>query len=417
METRQRAKAFPQYIPMYKGTPRPAVNSNFEVQRIETEDHSNDWFRFKRTGVNNFARWGRLKDIGGPFLSQKAEIELEDWSPLYPYFDRGRYGIYSATTRLYPSSEIQNMVVAAEVAPDAQTPSCFTVLDQKAPAIVGDVDIDSLGSSAIDRVRPTSPVFDGATTVAELISERKFFAIPGRAGSLSGEYLNLQLGILPTVGAVQEFYEAASKSEDLLRQLERDSGRLIRRRYEFPEEVSTVRTETLPQVPPADVWNSSLIREFGPTTTVTRTTTKRWFSGAFTYFLPKAGWGRKLAELEYLYGIKPGIDTAWELVPLSFVADYFVNIGDVLGNLNAFAFDGLVMPYGYMMISQKREVEVTSTWNVYLNSVLTPVTVRGKITYVTKQRRRANPYGFGVSDNDLSLRQMSILAALGISRA
>jgi hypothetical protein len=35
--------------------------------------------------------------------------------------------------------------------------------------------------------------------------------------------------------------------------------------------------------------------------------------------------------------------------------------------------------------------------------------------YTIKQRRAANPFGFGLTDDDLSLRQKSILAALGIS--
>jgi hypothetical protein len=38
---------------------------------------------------------------------------------------------------------------------------------------------------------------------------------------------------------------------------------------------------------------------------------------------------------------------------------------------------------------------------------------RAKIT--TQQRTAANPFGFGVKPGDLSPRQLSILAALGIS--
>jgi hypothetical protein len=46
-----------------------------------------------------------------------------------------------------------------------------------------------------------------------------------------------------------------------------------------------------------------------------------------------------------------------------------------------------------------------------------PTVVVTKITCERKQRRKANPFGFGVTDAMLDARQISILGALGISNA
>lgn len=418
MEIKQRAIEHGPYQPMYKGTPDGGEkHRSFEVQKISTESHF-WWHAVNRSGVNHYGRWGRLRDTGGPFTSQKIEVELDNWQPVSFYRDYGRYGIYSSLGMCYPSTEIQSVAHTHEGAENlAETPA-YT-LSVYAPEIIADDSVDDYGATAISRVQPTSPVFEGATAVAELMSERKFFAIPGRAGGPSGEYLNYQLGIAPSVAAAQDLRTAIESSEKTIKQLERDSGKLIRRRYYFPDEVESSRTEVSREghPPPFDIWNSILTPDFDSTlTTVTKRTTKRWFSGAFTYYLPKGGWRRTLAELDSVYGVKPGIDTGWELIPFSFVADYFVNAGDVLSNMNAFASDGLVMPYGYMMITQKVETEYTLRRQCYIDNSLVWRTFRGKVVKTTKQRRRANPFGFGVSDNDLSLRQMSILAALGMSR-
>lgn len=417
MEIKIRALGHDPYTVLYKGLPQAGVKHRTrEVQKISTESHF-WWHTVRKNGHNIYGRWGRLRDTGGPFTSQKIEIEMDSWEPTSLYRDYGRYGIYSSFAMQYPHSEIQSVAHVYEGAEGAQDPAY--ALSVYAPTFIPDVSVDDHGATAISRVQPKNPVFDGATTVAELLSERKFFAIPGRAGGPSGEYLNYQLGIAPSVSAASDLRTAIETSEKTLRQLERDSGKLIRRRYYFPDEVENSRTTVSREghAPPFDHWNSILTPDNGSTlTTVTKRTTKRWFSGAFTYYLPKGGWRRTLDELDAVYGVKPGIDTGWELVPFSFVADYFVNIGDVLSNMNAFAQDGLVMPYGYMMITQKVESEFTLRRQMYVDNALVWRTVRGRIVKTTLQRRRANPFGFGISDNDLSLRQMSILAALGMSR-
>jgi predicted RNA methylase len=88
-----------------------------------------------------------------------------------------------------------------------------------------------------------------------------------------------------------------------------------------------------------------------------------------------------------------------------------------LHNLNAFAANGLVMRYGYMM-------EHTIVKHTY--SHVGPSGITGKpdmtvpplvLVTETKKRIGANPFGFGVDWNGLSSFQLSIAAALGLSRS
>jgi hypothetical protein len=177
--------------------------------------------------------------------------------------------------------------------------------------------LETLGATAVAQVKPTNPAVDTATTVAELISERGFFSRPGKDGSASGEFLNYQLGIAPSYAFAKDLRKAMEDSESILAQWERDAGRRVRRKYEFPTEVTTqslsttglVDTQLERPYPQSEVSVSGTIK-------ITRKDTKRTrFSGAFTYAAPEAGWRRTLAEVDRVYGVRPGAETAWNLIP------------------------------------------------------------------------------------------------------
>jgi hypothetical protein len=144
---------------------------------------------------------------------------------------------------------------------------------------------------------------------------------------------------------------------------------------------------------------------------------RKWFSGAFTYHLPAEAFLRDIAILDKAYGIVPGIDTAWALTPWSWLVDWFSNAGDVIHNLNAFSQGGLTMPWGYMMSDTLTSTEyILKTQRRNENSVFVPLTLTSVVIKRTRQRQRANPFGFGLTWDGLSSFQLSILAALGLSR-
>lgn len=276
-------------------------------------------------------------------------------------------------------------------------------------------ELDAAGTTAIARVAPTNPLVDLSTSVAELLREG-LPQVPGTAGNVGGEHLNIQFGYLPLYGDATDLHRVARDSDALIAQYERDSGRWIRRRYRFEDEVS-VTTETRTNAVPAPIGTAASGLVSTGTLVTTRTTrTSTWFSGAFTYHLPRNGWRRSAAMLDHLYGIRPGVDTLWQLTGYSWLADYFTNIGDVMQNLTAFKQDGLVMPYGYIM--RKRVCTHEETWSgpLYIGGQQRTGVASSVKTYTVHQRLPATPFGFGLELGDLSGRQLGILAALGISR-
>jgi len=85
--------------------------------------------------------------------------------------------------------------------------------------------------------------------------------------------------------------------------------------------------------------------------------------------------------------------------------------------LNAFSEGGLVMPWGYMMVDTTTRTDyILQTQSRDANSVFRPLVLSSAVIKRTRQRQRANPFGFGLTWDGLNSFQLSILAALGLSR-
>jgi hypothetical protein len=294
--------------------------------------------------------------------------------------------------------------------------------------------LEAYGTTAIARCKPTNAVADVATFLGELYRE----GLPKLVGSalwkdkshaaqqLGGEYLNVEFGWKPVIADVKSIAHAVRHAETVLKQYERASGSLVRRRYAFP--VSHTRTsKILPGS--AVIWQTDAsFRTPGRATQVvleTETLRRVWFSGAFTYHLPTGYSSRNAlesigAKASALLGTDLTPEVLWNLAPWSWAADWFSNTGDVISNLTDFATDGLVMKYGYVM-------EHCTTTNTYSNRVVgspqsnqlkdSPIVGSTVVASVeTKQRTAATPFGFGLDLSSLTTRQKAIISALGLSR-
>jgi len=312
-----------------------------------------------------------------------------------------------------------------------------------------EIDLIGLGATAISRVLPTNPISDLPTAVGELLTEG-LPHLPGRGarsgrgvrGHVSGNYLNYEFGIRPFVSDLQKFVDASARADKLIADYAANSGRKLRREYHFTPKLNDGVDEYAP-----DAWGNYLSGArrsdvstcntpanggFGGQLTDSYTTTIRtWFSGAFVYYLPFAGKDfssrllRQEAELRHLYG-GLSVNTAWNLLPYSWAVDWFSNAGDVIHNVAAFAQDGLVMPHAYVM--QKYEYHIARTLSGSVigsihpepgvsasNGILPPITSTWDFTYM--RRRKATPFGFGLTTDALTTRQQAILVALGVSRS
>jgi hypothetical protein len=306
------------------------------------------------------------------------------------------------------------------------------------------VPVNAKGASFVNQTLPTKSVASLGQAVAEL--KDGLPSIIGRLAlkrnfspkAISEEYINYQFGIAPLIGDLLKCAKAVLNSKQIIDQYVRDSGLAVRRRRSEPwtTDVQTYSYEggdinpfNFPiQVGPgsAGFVIGNVIRSNGGNPGFTRvdrtiTTKSRYsFSGSYMYYLAD---GDKLTDkftayeqlANKLLGTTLTLDTLWQLAPWSWLADWFSDIGDVISNSAAFSRDSLVMRYGYLMLERHYEVSYTGFgFSFRRDSDLVPITT----TYnsVSKQRWRANPYGFGLTQDALSDAQWSILAALGLTK-
>jgi hypothetical protein len=221
------------------------------------------------------------------------------------------------------------------------------------------------------------------------------------------------------VSDIQKTLLGLDRGDAALRQYIRDEGKMVRRRFELPAESSTTtevfRAGAIPYRFYSDTLTSGV---FDPGGTVYRTRvtgTRRWFSGAFTYHLPYDDSLRKKMSADAVrargvLNLSLTPETLWNIAPWSWAVDWILPVGDLISNLQDHSSDGLVLKYGYVM----EHSYATDTYT-YVGPGSAHCGVIS-LTSETKQRHKASPFGFGIDWNGLSPFQLSIAAALGISR-
>jgi hypothetical protein len=148
--------------------------------------------------------------------------------------------------------------------------------------------------------------------------------------------------------------------------------------------------------------------------------TRRTFSGAFRYHVPmgETQYDKLVRYEQYsnrLLGTRITPEVLWNIAPWSWAVDWFTNAGDVIHNISALGSDGLVMQYGYATDVTRLTFDTRARTNAGPH-VPAGILLTSFEEVKFHKRISANPYGFGITDTDLSARQLAILAALGLSR-
>lgn len=301
-----------------------------------------------------------------------------------------------------------------------------------------DADLNSLGATAWNRFKPGKPISSSDQAVLELMKD----GLPGLPGMqfvryllgaksklsrvIGSEYLNVEFGWKPILSDLKSLYKAQRFLEKRMSQLRRDNGLPVRRRGSFPVEIDSnvfvpwqQGNYARPSATGEFYGPANSLSNYKQTKRITKTSVS--FSGRFRYWIPDIGtnqWSDRSKQA--LFGVNPNLSLLYEVMPWSWLIDWFTNLGDVINNMSENAAENLVADYAYIM----KEVEVSDHLEV---SVLLQNPAAGYIKLVStsdsvisahfKMRDSANPYGFGFTFDDLSWRQMAILAALGLSRS
>jgi len=379
----------PKYLSQYKNRGHPSLSWNYG-----TTSFSDTGSMFGRTNP------GPPYRSGGNWLLSKVDYDIRG------FFANKYYGT------ILPANLIFSGKVFGRV-------TNFNPIAN--PGSASDADMVSYGTTAIARTEPTNPNVSLAVGLAELKREgmpaligheswkKRTLEAKKASKNGSGEYLNYQFGWAPLVSDVKGFADSVIRSDELIEQYRAGSDKPIHRRYDTPM-ATTLNSKTGQAVPVPSVFN-----QFGTGAATSTLSTRQWFEGQFRYHVPvgsnqldklkeHASYARKL------YGIELTPEVLWNLAPWSWANDWFMNTGDIMHNVSALGRDGLVLQYGFTMSSA-----------ILVERHLTNFTYNGgfgQSSYVRtstyKKRLTASPFGFGLSDGDLSNRQKAIIVALGV---
>lgn len=399
---------------------RSALRTLNGIQVTESENHPH-WKNLRKEGFRG--------DVGGDFTMTKRYCMTGN---SYPQLVSGSE--LSAPTVEYPlGSRTTTGIYQGPVLPKGAS-----LLPWPTTAPSSESQLRALGTKAIARCSPSNPSVDLSVTVGELVKDgipRLLGSTLGRWRSLNNqerrraigsEYLNVEFGWKPLVNDLRDFSHAIVSSDEILSQYERDSGRLVRRSYDFPELIETdikpYGSKSSPWTSPSSslLYNTSQIN-LGQVVRTEVRATRQWFRGAFSYYVPPAdglrnSMAREVILARKLLGVSLTPDVLWNLAPWSWMFDWFGNAGDVIRNWTNWAIDNQVLMYGYLMEHKVTIWTYTFTGPTgYKAGSVQPSDII--LVSESKVRRKATPYGFGLSWSGFSPRQLSILTALGLTKS
>lgn len=359
-----------------------------------------------------FRREARGLNIGGPLDLRSVKCDFPVGSNYVGRGDlKGSHREYTGPIIAYPN-----------YAPTARPTTTSLSVEASADTVPTRI---ALGATAIERCKPASPQSSFGVFLAELVRD----GIPSTLSELARareplevyrglgkDYLNVEFGWKPFLADIQSTARALLHQAAILEDLRRNSGKPMRRAYSFPLQEERVNLATDNVLP----WPTPHVLQ--ARRTIDRTTTKKtWFAGEFRYYYPPVASPaptRLVAWARSILGLSASPDLIWNAAPWSWLADWMSNIGDVTANISAITEDNLTMRYGYLMQEATREYRLTHHGlTIYPGGrgSITP-TLTGVVTYSHKTRIGASPYGFGVTWDGLTARQLAILAAIGITR-
>lgn len=309
------------------------------------------------------------------------------------------------------------------------------------PWVPSNAYMDVMGTKGFNATIPTKPLQQAAVFAGELrqlpkISPTVLLVMKDRAWkyvqswrahvrkapkytqAVADEYINQQFGWLPFLKDIESLLTPRVKLMAKVHQLERDSGKKVRRRRTLANVTNSGPVSITIDGGygyPLGLSQAQLATSQGRRIVVATTRENVWFSASFTYYLESKTKGlgvpRAVQMARMIHGLSINPETLWNLMPWSWLADYIGNVGGVLSNLSAFSKDNLVASHAYLMI----RTEVTrSAALVGIGTRSGTLSCFSETTAICKRRVRGMPFGFGFT-GPLTGKQTAILVALGLS--
>lgn len=240
---------------------------------------------------------------------------------------------------------------------------------------------------------------------------------------LSGDFLAYQFGWKPFVKDLIKFNDVVQNYHPMISKIASRNDRWVRRRV-------TLGSETQAKILFDGVGNKCFPTAIDqryvsglPNYSLTQTkTTETTGVGKFRYYRPEFDLGKAdymstwnhAARVATTFGFRMNPSNIYKAIPWTWLIDWFSNVGDHIDHLNDVAVDSVVCKYAFVMTHQTTRRVLTQ--HIPWTSGVDTLTFTRILE--SKQRQQASsPYGFSLSWDSLTPRQLAILAALGIGRS
>ncbi len=380
---------------------------------------------------------------GGRFLSQKIERVVNPsarvityrngWSKAYD----GRY-TFPAPDPVFPSSLWgTSRPDRPERGGEGQWFAALEARGAEAWACMRPDKPDFTMASSLYELKDFVPELkSGLTNLMDLMDRRR----PGGSGRnrrspvsrTAQYYLALKFGWLPLLSDIRNFVEAQRTKQKRLDQLIRDNGRPVRRKCtDIRDPGNTGRDpayDFFGAVPNgyganyAPVHVTQCYTGWGYVREHVDKTSRIWAEGSFQYFLPPGpqtvAWKKKM--LRRIMGQRVTPLMVYNIIPWSWLVDYFADLGKFIEATSSGVSDRLVANYAYLMQethwTRHTEKQGMTYSDVSGGNKPNVITMSSSTDVISKGRSRASPFGWGFNQNSLTPTQVAILGALGLSR-
>jgi hypothetical protein len=278
----------------------------------------------------------------------------------------------------------------------------------------------SYGATAWSRMTPAKPKVSLGVFLAELRDFKAMLKLANKLKSyrdLGGKYLNVEFGWKPFISDVRRLYASIIALDDQIARLRKQNGAWMKHGGNLASTVDFSSTDCN-ELDSLSYVDQVIGKQY------TTTKLECWCEGKFRYYIPgldNPRWGRAKAILK-LWDLDIGPSQLYELIPFSWLFDWFANFGDIVKNYCTSVEDNVAAKYAYVMLHKSHEVKREVSFRTrfrsgqYTGYKYTSNKARTTVIQDSKTRVVANPFGFSFNFGDITPRQIAILAALGLSR-
>jgi hypothetical protein len=283
-------------------------------------------------------------------------------------------------------------------------------------------DGSSRAAEAYRKMKPTAPLFSGLSAIYELKDLPRMLQqrLSGNGLKDIGSYfLALKFGWENLFQDIKNLVHTQQRVQDRLNWLLRHNGQPVRRNIVLADSCD-VTAESAGWT--LSALNPQLVTQYFADTpryhTVWQAGERWWASASFRYWLPTGPDDVVLSNRvkAALYGAYPSPKQIWNVIPWTWLIDWFSNAGDVISNLEAGVANRCAASHFYMMRYNYGRNTTTVTGQMWGKGQKKPISSTTVLENFTKSRVQGDPFGFNTAENTLSGMQLAILGALGLSR-